>query len=64
MVRGKNDDMYQTLLNRFLEQQHESFTEDNEINIDTLLTVWEEDGLENAVQLYFNLKNKNAKRQS
>jgi len=64
MVRGKEDTMYKDFMNRFVSQLQASKTEDKGIDLYQLLTVWEQEGIEEAMQLYFDLKNKDGTQQS
>ncbi len=64
MVRGKDDAMYKNLMNRFVNQLQASKIEDKGINLYHLLAVWEQKGIDEAMQLYFELKNKDGTQQS
>ncbi|MCG3166432.1 MAG: hypothetical protein POELPBGB_02211 [Bacteroidia bacterium] len=64
MVRGKEDKMYQGFMTRFVNQSISYSNESKGINMNELLSIWEQKGIEEAMQFYFNLKNKDGAEQS
>jgi RNA-directed DNA polymerase len=64
MVRGHDDKMYQKFMNTFTNQMESIKVEDKGIELYQLMTIWEQKGIEEAMQHYFDLKNQDGTKQS